>query len=42
MCEAYLKQEMAVTACNDILDENNLMEMYNGGRHGDLIIYASD
>lgn len=42
MLEAYLKQEMVLTATNDILDENNLMQMHNQGRHGDIILYASE
>lgn len=42
MCDAYLKQEMVITATTDLLDENNLLGLHNGGKHGDLIIYASD
>lgn len=42
ICEAYARQPMFVTATQDILDESNLEALYNGGNHGDLIVYASE
>jgi hypothetical protein len=42
ICEAYIKQQMFVTTTHDMLDESNLLGLYNGGNHGDFIIYASE
>lgn len=42
MCEAYARQPMMVTATHETLDESNMEQLYNGGNHGDFIVYASE